>query len=908
MKRFMKTMISLILVCCMLLSTVVAFGVELDSNSAATNPSGGAATVATGSTTKSKTATQLYDDKYTDVTLKVGGASSELGVDIVYIVGAFATHKDGSPNAEGDVLISSLVGAMTDIVNAGVPVNFGMVPFSSDPYVAMPLTTITKDNLADLPAMINTALATCQAAYDGVNMENALLKAKQMFSTSPLATHPERQHLVMVTSGLTYFFNSGANNDYASTVPVNFIKTTDKVDENGEKIVINSNGIFYTNKAWMRARTEQTNTYPIPKAIVNAYNASGSTIGLWNYYWNYIDMWARADIAAGDSVVCEVATIDSLGFYSWYSSGSAYPNDHTFRNGGFGAYHPISDPAELANYASFEAGANPLTNAAAAHAIGYERAMWEAYQYAQANIIGAGINFYPIYKALNAQSTNGNTEWCNWTDQYINHSFVNMLAGGTAKKYDAQADKTFFSEITESVISSISKGTYVVDYIGYSEADGYDFDFIQSADKIILKVGEVAYITSVVAARNGATASYDFTAPGAETATFFLDYYYGNGTTEERFVWTFGEDVLAQAPTSLTYTLELVKRSEIPGSYDQVYTNQSATLYPKNSDGTDGSFEVFEQPHVNYVVPGIDIVGTKIWNDDNNRDGVRPESITINLLADGLEVAEQVVTEGEDGSWSYSFTGLQKTKDGVDIVYTITEDAVEGYTTSVEGNTTSVEGYTVTNTHNPATTEITVEKVWDDEDDKDGIRPDSITVTLYANGDEYATAKITAEDGWKTTFPGLYVYENGEEIVYTVDEAAVEGYTTVVEGYIITNTHVPEIVEITNPASVTLRGVKYLDLNPDSGFLFTLTDGNGRMVDYAISGNQGQFVFDTITFTEAGTYRYRITEVDGGSDSINYDTSVYDVVVTVTENGENLVANVAVSRNGANYRGTIAFY
>ena len=273
-----------------------------------------------------------------------------------------------------------------------------------------------------------------------------------------------------------------------------------------------------------------------------------------------------------------------------------------------------------------------------------------------------------------------------------------------------------------------------------------------------------------------------------------------------------------------------------------------------------------------------------------------------------MEVAEQVVTEGEDGSWSYSFTGLQKTKDGVDIVYTITEDAVEGYTTSVEGNTTSVEGYTVTNTHNPATTEITVEKVWDDEDDKDGIRPDSITVTLYANGDEYATAKITAEDGWKTTFTGLYVYENGEEIVYTVDEAAVEGYTTVVEGYIITNTHVPEIVEITNPTSVTLRGVKYLDLNPDSGFLFTLTDGNGRMVDYAISGNQGQFVFDTITFTEAGTYRYRITEVDGGSDSINYDTSVYDVVVTVTENGENLVANVAVSRNGANYRGTIAFY
>jgi len=436
--------------------------------------------------------------------------------------------------------------------------------------------------------------------------------------------------------------------------------------------------------------------------------------------------------------------------------------------------------------------------------------------------------------------------------------------------------------------------------------------------------------------------------------------------------------------------VELNALQEDGSRHDQVvFENTSVWSWLLFGDYTVASLEVAKASITNTYVPEtIEISGTKTWNDDNNRDGVRPESIVINLLADGEKVDSQEVKAGADGNWSWSFENLYKYENGEEIVYTITEDAVEGYTASVkgynvtnthnpatteitiekiwddegdkdgirpdsitvtlyangdeydtaeitaedgwkttftglyvyengeeivytvdeaavEGYTTEIKGYTVTNTHNPATTEITVEKIWDDEGDKDGIRPDSITVTLYANGDEYDTAEITAEDGWKTTFTGLYVYEDGEEIVYTIDEAAVEGYTAEIDGYTITNKHIPEDPKA---ATVVIEGIKYLDRVPDSGFMFNLTDAAGRMIDYAISGNNGRFAFDTITFTEVGTYRYRITEVDGGSESINYDTSVYDVVVTVTENGENLVANVAVSRNGANYRGTIAFY
>ena len=295
----------------------------------------------------------------------------------------------------------------------------------------------------------------------------------------------------------------------------------------------------------------------------------------------------------------------------------------------------------------------------------------------------------------------------------------------------------------------------------------------------------------------------------------------------------------------------------------------------------------------------IKISGVKHWNDGDNRDNKRPESITINLLADGVEVAEKIVNAGEDGSWSWEFENLLKYRqDGSEIVYTITEDAVDGYTTEVEG-------YNVINTYNPETTEITIEKIWDDANDKDGIRPESITVTLYANGEIYETVELNAENGWSVTFTGLYVYENGEKIVYTVDETAVEGYTTAIDGYTITNTHIPNPPK---PTTVVFNGIKYLDGMPDAGFLFMLTDANGRVVDYAFSGSLGRFSFDAITFTEVGTYRYRITEVDSNSNGIIYDSSVYEIVVTVTEVGNELIANVTVFRNGANYRGNIAFY
>ncbi|MCD8116505.1 MAG: Cna B-type domain-containing protein [Oscillospiraceae bacterium] len=198
------------------------------------------------------------------------------------------------------------------------------------------------------------------------------------------------------------------------------------------------------------------------------------------------------------------------------------------------------------------------------------------------------------------------------------------------------------------------------------------------------------------------------------------------------------------------------------------------------------------------------ITVTKTWDDAEDQDGIRPESVTVELYVND-EPTGTTATLSEENDWTATFTGLAtQSYDGLnddnsvklkDNVYTVEEAAVTGYTTAITGS--AAAGYTVTNSHTPETTSVTVTKAWDDEDDQDGLQPESVTVTLYAGGTEAATATLNEDNGWTYTFTGLAKYSAGTEIEYTVEEAAVTGYTSVItgsaaEGYVITNSHTPE--------------------------------------------------------------------------------------------------------------------
>ena len=193
-----------------------------------------------------------------------------------------------------------------------------------------------------------------------------------------------------------------------------------------------------------------------------------------------------------------------------------------------------------------------------------------------------------------------------------------------------------------------------------------------------------------------------------------------------------------------------------------------------------------------------DVSGTKSWEDDSDRDGVRPASITVNLMRDGAKADSRTVTPDASGMWAYSFTGLPKydPADGHEYAYTVVEEAVPNYATSVDGTD-------ITNSYTPGRTSVTVTKAWADANDQDGLRPASIKAQLYADGKPLGDpVELSEANNWTHTWTGLFMKEAGKDVAYTVEEASVpKGYEASVAGdakagYTVTNTHEPETVDI----------------------------------------------------------------------------------------------------------------
>ena len=189
----------------------------------------------------------------------------------------------------------------------------------------------------------------------------------------------------------------------------------------------------------------------------------------------------------------------------------------------------------------------------------------------------------------------------------------------------------------------------------------------------------------------------------------------------------------------------------------------------------------------------------KVWNDSDNQDGKRPESITVKLLADGVETGQTRELNAAN-NWQAIFTDLDADKGGTPIAYTIEEVSVAEYESKVTGDATT--GFTITNSYTPGKTQVPVKKVWNDSENQDGKRPDSITVKLLADGqDTGKTLELNAANGWTGSFTDLDADKGGTPIKYTVVEVTVPGYTSKVaggaaSGFTITNSYSPETVDV----------------------------------------------------------------------------------------------------------------
>lgn len=162
---------------------------------------------------------------------------------------------------------------------------------------------------------------------------------------------------------------------------------------------------------------------------------------------------------------------------------------------------------------------------------------------------------------------------------------------------------------------------------------------------------------------------------------------------------------------------------------------------------------------------------TKTWNDNSDNDGKRPHKLTFHVwgtskqpkdptdLTRGYEdkteqmIVQDVNVSGDQQSWV--FEGLPKLNIyGKPYAYTVTEENVNGYTTSgcaadetgtagteskgcvfkpTDSSTDKENDFHVTNTHTPETTTLNVTKQWDDDSDSDNGRPNSLTIWVLSS-------------------------------------------------------------------------------------------------------------------------------------------------------------------------------
>ena len=258
---------------------------------------------------------------------------------------------------------------------------------------------------------------------------------------------------------------------------------------------------------------------------------------------------------------------------------------------------------------------------------------------------------------------------------------------------------------------------------------------------------------------------------------------------------------------------------DVPG-----YTKETtATAATRTTNGPDYNLTNKHEPEKRAIE------GQKIWNDNNNQDGKRPTSIKVKLykkVGDNNPeyVTEKVVTEGADKAWKWKFENLDKYENKQEIQYTVEEEVTNGYAGVVTGSMAA--GFKITNSRTPETVNISGEKTWDDNNNQDGKRPESITVKLMKQVEggqpEVKETKVVTkgqDDKWKYEFNNLPRYENGKLITYSIDEEAVTGYKKEVTGYNLKNSYTPgkTKVQVTKawedkdnqdgkrPASVTVK-------------------------------------------------------------------------------------------------------
>ena len=402
------------------------------------------------------------------------------------------------------------------------------------------------------------------------------------------------------------------------------------------------------------------------------------------------------------------------------------------------------------------------------------------------------------------------------------------------------------------------------------------------------------------------------TTPDSITVTLKQD-----GEEYRTVTLTPGENGCSAQGNTWTYTFENLPDSNPEGgSYD--YTVEETPV-----DGYTTTYGEDGLSIVNTASGTTSVVVAKFWT---LPEGMSPadQSVEVTLTQDGSAMTGAEYTKTITGNGSVKFENLPKyNENGQPYEY----GAVEAAGNYQQAKPTTSDGYTITfyNTVADETTTISGVKTWNDGGDT-ASRPDSITVTLYQDGEATEnTATVSAATNWEYKFENLPRYEftrDGDnitavrEIKYTVKEAVVDGYVSTVIGNNITNTRTGTVDLTVNkvwvsqedhPTDVTVQlyangvasgeSVTFADSHTFEGL--AKYDTQGKLITYSATESPVEGYtpsYGDVTTDSDGNYQITITNTE----NIANDTVKVTVAKTWQQPGDpsNLTATFTLVKNG----------
>ena len=325
-----------------------------------------------------------------------------------------------------------------------------------------------------------------------------------------------------------------------------------------------------------------------------------------------------------------------------------------------------------------------------------------------------------------------------------------------------------------SVILQIKNGEEVVQSKPVTNATGWSCEFTDLAKYDSLG-NEIKYTIDEQEANADDLKFYEKTIDN-NTYTVTNTFRVPEETTsiEVTKIWEDNSNYAGKRPPNIEIQVKngsnVVKTVEVTGETDTwKATIDGLPKYDEKGDTIrytidESKVELYEKEINGYTITNrfsvpdekISLSITKIWEDNNNETGARPEKITLIVKDGDVEVKRQEVEVTEENEKEYVIEDLNKYDElGNEIEYIVDEEKVEGYDKRIEGNviTNTIKKYKITTevNGNGGTISGENEEVYEE--------------VLYG-GDAKKDIEIIPEEGYKIS----KITINGEEIEFEEKE------------------------------------------------------------------------------------------------------------------------------------------